>query len=264
MKAPFGRALLAVSLLTLCDGAQCADTPPASPDAVKLHALFADEWQWTLKEYPEFATGVGDNRYNDKLTDLSAQAMDQRKAHERDMLRRLREIDRGRLTGQDIVSYDLALSGAVQDVAMQRFPAGKLQLGGEWLTYYEWMPVTQMSGVHIDVPALPRLAPLRNTKDYDDFLARLACVPRQIDQVVELMRRAMAAGWTPPAVPMRKVLPQIEQQCVGDVTLSPLYKPFEDFPAGIAPTDRSRLSAGARKANPGIGRPRTEKPAQIH
>jgi uncharacterized protein (DUF885 family) len=194
------------------------------------------------------ATGVGDNRYNDRLTDLSAPVMEARKAHERDLLRRLREIDRGHLTGQDVVSYDLALAGAEQDVAMQRFPAGKIQLGGEWLPYYEWMPLSPMGGVHVDIPALPRLAPLRNTKDYDDFLARLAVVPMQLDQVIGLMKRAMAAGWMPPAVPMRKVLRQIEQQCVIDVTQSPLYKPFEDFPEGIAAPDRSRLSAGSRKA----------------
>ena len=56
--------------MRLCVSA-CADPPAANADAAKLHALFDDEWQWTLREYPEFATGVGDNRYNDKLTDLS-------------------------------------------------------------------------------------------------------------------------------------------------------------------------------------------------
>jgi uncharacterized protein (DUF885 family) len=107
-----------------------ADSPAAKADAAKLHALCDQEWQWTLREYPEFATGVGDDRYNDKLTDLSAAAIDRRKAHERKYLRRLREIDRGRLMGQDVVSYDLSLAGAVQDVAMQRFPAGKIPSGG--------------------------------------------------------------------------------------------------------------------------------------
>ena len=172
MRIPFGRGLLATALLALPSGPALADEPAVSPDVAKLHALFAEEWQWTLKEYPEFATGIGENRYNDKLTDLSAPAMEARKAHERELLRRLREFDRGRLTGQDVVSYDLALAGAEQDVAMQRFPAGKIPLGGEWLTYYEWMPVSQMSGVHIDIPALPRLAPLRNAKDYDDLIKR--------------------------------------------------------------------------------------------
>ena len=58
-----------------------ADEPAANPDATKLHALFDQEWQWTLREYPEFATGVGDDQFNDKLTDLSAPAIDSGKAH---------------------------------------------------------------------------------------------------------------------------------------------------------------------------------------
>ena len=55
---------------------------------------------------------------------------------------------------------------------------------------YEWMPLSQMDGVHIDIPELPRHVPLRTTKDYDDFLARLAAYPRQVEEVVELMKRA--------------------------------------------------------------------------
>ena len=48
-------------------------------------------------------------------------------------------------------------------------------------------------------------------------------------------------------MPIRKVLPQIEKQWVDDVTTSPLYKPFENFPDGIAVVERSRLAARARE-----------------
>jgi uncharacterized protein (DUF885 family) len=248
VRGMLGTLLLASLLLRLpCVSALAGAPAGDAGTAAKLHALFDREWQWTLREYPEFATGVGENRYNDKLTDLSVSAMDRRKAHEREYLRQLRELDRGRLAGQDVVSYDLSLAGALQDVAMQRFPAGKTPSGGEWLTYYEWMPLSQMGGVHLDLPALPRLMPLRDTKDYDDYLARLRGAPKQIDQVIALMKRAIVAGWMPPAVAIRKVLPQIEQQWVGDVTASPLYKPLEDFPGSIPAAERPRLTALARE-----------------
>ena len=109
------------------------------------------------------------------------------------------------------------------------------------------MPITQKHGVHIDIPQLPRLAPLRSAKDYNDFLARLTAYPRQVDQVIELMRRGIAAGWMPPAEPIRQVLPQIEKQIVDDVTKSPLYKPFENLPDAV----RRRRALGAR--GPGEG-----------
>ena len=69
---------------------------------------------------PRVSTGVGDNRYNDKLTDLSASAIDRRKVHEREVLGRLRDRP-DRLTGQDVVSYDLAVHDAEQDLAMRAF-----------------------------------------------------------------------------------------------------------------------------------------------
>jgi uncharacterized protein (DUF885 family) len=239
-------ALAHLSSLLALVGPACADSP-ADQEAKKLHAIFDAEWQWNLREYPEVATRLGDPRYNDKLTDLSAQAMENRKQHERDVLERIRAIDRARLSGQDLLSHDLFRRAAEESVALQRFPLGMIPLGGGFLWRLEWMPVCQMSGIHIEIAQSSRLTPLRTAGDYDDFLTRLAAYPRQIDQVIELMKRAMASGWLPPAVPIKNVLPQIEKQWVDDVTKSPLFKPFEDFSGTIAGADRARLEHQARQ-----------------
>src|SRR5688572_12280186 len=42
-----------------------------SKPAEQLHALFAEDWQWRLRDQPERATVLGDHRYGDRLTDLS-------------------------------------------------------------------------------------------------------------------------------------------------------------------------------------------------
>jgi uncharacterized protein (DUF885 family) len=240
-------ALFFTSVLAVLIESARAGIATAPEEAKKLHALFDTEWQWNLREYPEYATSVGDPRFNDRLTDLSAAAMDRRKAHERDVLTRIRAIDRVTLTVQDVLSYDLFLRTAEESVALQQFPAGMIALGG-FTAPFEWMPISQMHGVHIDIPELPRLAPLRDAKDYDDFLTRLSAYPRQVDQVIELMKRGMAAGWMPPAVTIVKVLPRIEKQWVENVTTSPLFTPFENFPDAIAAADRARLAAQARAA----------------
>jgi len=176
-----------------------------------------------------------DPRYNDRLTDLAAPALEAREAHERELLKRIREIDRGSLMGQDVLSYDLFLRETEQSVALQRF-------------HSEWMPISQMSGVHISIPELPRLVPLRSVKDYDDFLTRLEAYPRQVDQVIELLKRGLAAGWVPPEIALRKVSPQLAKQLAQDLKKSPLYKPFESFPEAIGPGERLRLEARALEA----------------
>ncbi len=212
-------ALFSTSLIVLLAAPSRAETDLAIQEASKLHTLFDNEWQWTLEQYPEFATRIGDDRYNDKLTDLSPPAMERRKALTQDVLKRIRAIDRGSLTGQDVLSYDLFLKEAENCLALERFPAGTIPVMG-FLMPYEWMPISQMGGIHTSISELPRLAPLRNTKDYNDFLARLEAYPRQIDQVIELMKRGMASGWVPPAIPLAKVLPQIEKHCVGGLSES--------------------------------------------
>ena len=50
-------------------------------------------WEWCLKEYPELSTWTGDNRYNDRFTDLSWPAIEQRRADERQWLAKVQEFD---------------------------------------------------------------------------------------------------------------------------------------------------------------------------
>ena len=50
---------------------------PASPveDRRKaLNAVFHDYWEFNLETSPEFASIIGDKRYNDKITDYSVKA----------------------------------------------------------------------------------------------------------------------------------------------------------------------------------------------
>ncbi len=228
------RAVLMFTSVVLALGmhGRAEGLPAGEDETKKLHAIFDVEWQWTLQAYPEMATRIGDPRYNDRLTDFAAPAIEARKAHKRELLTRIREIDRGSLKGQDVLSYDMFLRETEQSVALQRFSS-------------ECLAISQMGGVHLSIPELPRVAPLRSVKNYDDFLARLEAYPRQVDQVIELLKRGVDTGWVPPDVALRKVPPQLAKQLALDFKESSLYKPFESFPAGIGPADRSRLEARA-------------------
>jgi len=207
----------------------------ASTDAAKkLHALFDEDWQWGLKAFPEGATMLGDNRYNDRLTDYSPEAIERRKAHEREMLDRIQKIDRAQLTGQDAISYDLFLLDKKLNVEGQKFPT-------------ELMPIDQMNGVQILFGQLASNTPFRNAKDYDDYLARLAAFPKQIDQLIALMKRGLETGWVQPAVPLRSLTSQIEGQITDDPARSPYFNPFADFPQDITASDRARLTAAGKR-----------------
>ncbi|HXU08177.1 MAG TPA: DUF885 domain-containing protein [Blastocatellia bacterium] len=229
------KPLVAIALLLSTFAPVFAQVISSSDAAKTLHQLFDEDWQWSLREFPEAATLMGDNHYNDRLTDYSSDAIARRKSHEREMLGRIKRIDRSKLSGQDVISYDLFLRDKGLNVEGERFP-------------FEYMPVDQMNGVQINFGQLAGSTPFRNSKDYRDYIARLSAFPKQIDQLIALMKRGIETKWLPPAVPMRSVPDQIEGQIAEDPGASPYFKPFITFPEELPPADRVRLLESGRTA----------------
>lgn len=196
----------------------------------QLNALFEEDWEWTLENYPTTATFYGDPRYNDKFSDISVSAIRQRQAYARDILKRLDRMDRGRFSDDDKINYDLFRQQFASDVESQSFPTWQ-------------MPINQMGGVQINLPGLHNVTPFSTVKDYEDYLARLAQVPDQIDKTVALMRLGMESGWVQPKVPLRSLPGQIKAQINGEAVDSPFYTPFKEFPDAIEEADQERLAA---------------------
>jgi uncharacterized protein (DUF885 family) len=169
--------------------AALAKAPSEGDASRRLREFFEAEWEWGLAEYPEGATYLGDARYNDRLTDLSPEAIARRRARNHEAREKLRAIDRSALTGEDAVSYDLYLRDLDLDIAGEKFPT-------------ELAPISQQHGIQSDFAILSSMTPFRTEKDYRDYLARLRAFPRQVDQVIALMRRGIEKRWVPAQVPM--------------------------------------------------------------
>src|SRR3546814_2247072 len=58
-----------------------------------LDAFFAAQWERGLRESPEGATYSGDNRFNDRWSDYSLAAIEQREDEDRASLEELHAID---------------------------------------------------------------------------------------------------------------------------------------------------------------------------
>src|SRR3954462_9308209 len=64
-------AILAASLF-----AQKADKSNLEARRKQLNDLLAEQWEYTLQTSTEFATIIGDKRFNDKLSDFSQRQID--------------------------------------------------------------------------------------------------------------------------------------------------------------------------------------------
>jgi prolyl oligopeptidase len=221
-------------VLTLVPPAATADPSSPAPDASRaLREFFEAEWEWSLAEYPEFATYQGDGRYNDRLADFSAEAIERRKEHAREVRERLRAIDRSALRGEDVVSYDLFARDLDLEIAGHRFPV-------------ELAPISQQHGIHTNFAILSSVTPFRTEKDYRDYIARLRAFPRKVDQVIELMRRGIEKRWVPPVEPLREV-PSMIQAHVVDAEKSVHFRPFQKFADAVPESARPALVSEGRR-----------------
>ena len=198
-----------------------------------LHRFFAEEWERSLRESPESASYRGDKRYNDRWTDDSLAAIQARQAADRDALAKLRTIDRGALSAQDRLSYDVMAWQLERAVERQKF--------NEWQR-----PLNQRGGVQT-LEEIAEVLPFASTQDYRDWLKRMAAVPTVVEQATALMREGLKAKNTPPKVLMQRIPAQIGSQVVDDPVKSPFFKPFAKFPDAVPASERAALQAEAKK-----------------
>ncbi len=201
-----------------------------------LHALFDEEWEWTLAEFPTYATVVGDSRYDDRWPDMSLEAHARRDVHARDMLGRIRSIDRATLPKSEQLNYDLFRRDLELSVEGQRFPD-------------ECLPLTQMNGVHQDVADMIQISPRRTARDFDMLTRRLCAVPPLVEQTIAQLRKGLEIGMTPPRVVMEKVPEMIGNQIVGDAARSPIAMlALADLPADLGADAERTIRDGILRA----------------
>ncbi len=230
------RIALASLLVSLCMDAH------ALTESEKFHVLLDTEWEYQMHEFPEFATSTGYPGQNDRWTDTSVSAIENRKVHARDYLARLKEIAPDKLEASDSLTFDLALKQAELNVAGQRFKS-------------ELMPIDQLSGVQQNLASTIANSPQSTLKHFEDIVSRIQAAGERIDQEIGLMRLGLELGFTPPAITLRDIPEQIRNQIVAEALDSPLLNAFQAFPHHISESDRERLRAAASKAYTGSALP---------
>jgi uncharacterized protein (DUF885 family) len=201
------------------------DLKPAADRLTAQNALFEEQYESDLRNFPERATAYGDYRYNDKLNDYSLDAIAERNKTDEKFLGRLEAIPSTGFSDQAQLSHDLLIR-----VLQQRIADFDLK-------EYE-MPVNQQSGVHTNLADLPLSVPLDSVKHYEDYIARLRQIPRALSQTTEVLH----AGMKDKLMPVRFLLEKIPVQCQGIIDSDPFLLPTKKYPAEISLEDQKRLT----------------------
>ncbi len=198
---------------------------PVAERLAAQNALFDEQYESDLRNFPERATAFGDYRYNDRLNDYSLEAI--RRRHEVDVvfLQRIQAIPTDGFSDQDQVSHDLLIR-----VLQQRIADFDLK-------EYE-MPITTQTGIHTNLADLPLAVPLDSVKHYEDYIARLHQIPVALSQVTAVLR----AGMKDNLMPVRFIAEKIPAQCQGIIAADPFLEPTRKYPPSISPEDQKRLT----------------------
>ena len=159
--------------------------------------LLSEHWEYGLSHAPEFASILGDKRWNDKVSDLSLKRVDESLAKTREFLARFEAVDISGFPEQEALTKTLLVRRFKEDLENERFKSWE-------------MPVNQISGIHLNAPQLVSLLSFKTVKDYDDYVARMTQFPKMLDDTMARMRKGMAEGLMPPKFLLEKVAVQAE------------------------------------------------------
>jgi uncharacterized protein (DUF885 family) len=201
------------------------DLKPVADRVTAQNALFDEQYESDLRNFPERATAYGDYRYNDQLADHSLDAIVRRHKTDEIFLIRLQGIPTTGFTDQDQLSHDLMVR-----VLQQRIADFDLK-------EYE-MPINQQNGIHTSLADLPLSVPFDSVKHYEDYIARLHQIPRVLSQTTEVLR----AGMKDKLMPVKFLLEKLPAQCQGVIDADPFLIPTKKFPADISTEDQKRLT----------------------
>ena len=200
-------------LLVLVGSVFAQNLKPVADRVAAQNALFEEQYESDLRNFPERATAFGDYRYNDKLADHSLDAIAQR--HKTDAgisCAPCKPSLRPDFSDQDQLSHDLMVRVLQQRIADYD------------LKEYE-MPINQQNGIHTSLADLPLSVPFDSVKHYEDYIARLHQIPRVLSQTTEVLR----AGMKDKLMPVRFLLEKLPVQCQGIIDADPFLAADEEI-----------------------------------
>jgi uncharacterized protein (DUF885 family) len=178
----------------------------------ELSRLLAEEWEYELRESPEFATVIGDYRYNDRWSDHSLAHVQMQRSDLQNWLSQLENLDTTGFPEQEKLNQSLIarnLKERIDSIDMKNYE----------------MPVDQFFGIQIILPELVAQMPFDSSKHYEDYLARLHQVPKLLDQVIVVLQQGKRDGLMQPRF----------------LLANAFGRPASQFPDGIAVADRKHL-----------------------
>jgi uncharacterized protein (DUF885 family) len=201
----------------------------------RFRKLLAADWKAALAEHPELATQTGAKDHGGCWTDLSFEAIEQRKRRQRRVMKSLQSLDARLLPPADRLDHELFSRQLQENLDGNRFPG-------------ELLALDQTGGVPASVPQVLAMMPAFTVGDFEDMLSRMAAVPTLVDQTIALMQEGLRRGVTPPRLLMGQVPKQLRCQIRKRPEDSEMFDAFRSFPSTVPEAGHKALRRRAVEA----------------
>src|SRR5215469_13419825 len=145
--------VLGLMVLAIISAASRVNEKSVDERRKEFNQFVSDEWEYEMREAPEFATFVGDYRYNDRWSNLSLPHVAQQTEDRKSWLSRFEAVDTAGFPEQDRISQLIMVQGL------------RLRMEGNRLKTFE-LPVDQFFGVHLLIAQMVSFSPFNTTRQY--------------------------------------------------------------------------------------------------
>jgi uncharacterized protein (DUF885 family) len=148
---------------------------------VGLAALLEDHWAWQMQAAPEWATELGDHRYDDRVSRMDAAAAAEDTAARRDFAARAAALPRDRMSARDQMWLDLFLGAQEAAIA-------------EAVCRFETWTLTPRTNPMVSLFSTLEVQAVASPEEERRYLARIDAAAAAFDQHLDALRSGVASG----------------------------------------------------------------------
>eukprot|EP00105_Crassostrea_gigas_P009338 XP_011424246.1 PREDICTED: uncharacterized protein LOC105326090 [Crassostrea gigas] len=184
-----------------------------------LDDLQKDYGEWRLQRSPEYSTAMKFHKYNDKTETFAYKGFDEEFTKSTNLLNGLMNtVVYNQLSPKQKTDYDIFKDTLTTMIN-----------GYKWRDYNALNPINFLEGPQINPSYLQSITPFDTVGDFENYLKRLEDYPKQIDEMIERMNKAIEKKHTYHRVSVNRIPGQIDDVLKNaQPTTFPMYLPFKD------------------------------------
>ena len=186
-------------------------------DQAKFTAFLDEYWEYVIDQNPTFASLLGYEDYDDKVSSNSISEFYKNRDFEKYVIDVLEKINPESLTEDDQLNYRLLLLSNETDLESRSFPG-----------FY--MRLNQRGGVQDYYDLASRLK-LENIQDHRNWFERVKSYSQNVKNSLDINREGLEKGYTQPKHIVRKVAEQIDSMTSKKTEENPYFKSFSKLEA---------------------------------